>query len=166
MSPVPGTTAAGNERRLELVPNCSLTPRGAIAFFLSLCVVSFAVAGYFAARGLWPILPFAGLEMGLLGFALWLSLRRRHHVQSILVTDERIEVVTHGAGPAHRFTALRHWTRVRWLDPDSGRRGRLVLESQGQRCEIGALLSDEERRGIYLRLRAWLGDMNESPPLA
>lgn len=166
MSPAPGTIAAGNERRLDLVPNCSLTPRGAIAFFLSLCLVTFAVAGYFAARGLWPILPFAGLEMGLLGWALWLSLRRRHHVQSILVTDERVEVVTHGVGPARHFTALRHWTRVLWLGTDPRRSGRLVLESQGRRCEIGTLLSDEERRGIYLRLRAWLGDMNESPPLA
>jgi uncharacterized membrane protein len=166
VSPAPGTVAAGNERRLELVPNCSLTPRGAVLFFLSLCLASFAVAGYFAARGLWPILPFAGLEMGLLGFALWTSMRRRHHVQSILVTEDRVEVVTCGPGPARNFTALRHWTRVAWLDGDPRRGGRLVLESQGRRCEIGALLSDEERRGIYLRLRAWLGEMNESPPLA
>lgn len=55
--------AAGDVSRpclpIELVPDCPLTPRQALAFFASLCIVSFAIAGFFVVQGLWPVLPFA-----------------------------------------------------------------------------------------------------------
>src|SRR5256884_1169163 len=41
----------------------------------------------FRSKGFWPVLPFAGLEMVLLGWALRLSLERRFHRQTITVTD-------------------------------------------------------------------------------
>lgn len=69
-----GETAGVGPRQglaIELVPNCSLTTRQASAFFASLCTVSFTNAGIFVLRGLlWPVLPFAGLEMARLGWAL------------------------------------------------------------------------------------------------
>ena len=52
---------------IQLSPNCSLTPRGAALFFASICTVSFSIALVMAFKGLWPIFPFAGLEMLLLG---------------------------------------------------------------------------------------------------
>ena len=56
--------------RIEISPHCSLTTRGAWLFFGSVCVTSFSLAGFVALQGFWPVLPFAGLEMALLGWAL------------------------------------------------------------------------------------------------
>ncbi len=53
-----------------LAPNCSLDARSALLFFGSVCAVSFGIAGALALAGMWPILPFAGLEMLLLAWAL------------------------------------------------------------------------------------------------
>jgi len=49
-------TAGGTpgEHRIELAPNCSLTPRSARLFVGSLALVTFGLAGFFAVRGLWP----------------------------------------------------------------------------------------------------------------
>ncbi len=63
---------------IQIAPNCSLRPQSAALFFASICAVSFAIAGVLALKGLWPILPFAGLEMLVLGWALKVSMRRRH----------------------------------------------------------------------------------------
>jgi uncharacterized membrane protein len=52
---------------IQLSPNCSLTPRGAALFFGSICLVSFSIALAMTLKGLWPVFPFAGLEMALLG---------------------------------------------------------------------------------------------------
>ncbi len=49
--------------RIRLVPNCSLSVRAATLFFASLCATSFGIAALCAARGFWPVLPFAGGEM-------------------------------------------------------------------------------------------------------
>src|SRR6202790_5595376 len=79
---------------IQLSPNCSLTPRGAALFFGSICAVSFSIALAMALKGLWPIFPFAGLEMLILGWALRSSLQRRHCLQTITVTEDRVVVET------------------------------------------------------------------------
>ena len=60
----------------ELVPNRSLTLRSAAVFYLSIVVVTFAIAILFAMAGFWPILTVAGIEMAALGAALWWTMRK------------------------------------------------------------------------------------------
>lgn len=160
---------AGSDLRhglaIELVPNCALTRRQAAGFFASVCVVSFAIAGYFAAKGLWPVLPFAGLEMAVLGWALGSSLQRRRCTQTITVTERDVGVVTRDRGGLHSATFPRHWTRVRLIHACGWHPSRLVIESHGRACEVGGLLTDDERRGLHARLRQLVGTVDQSPPL-
>ena len=76
---------------IHLSPNCSLTPRAAALFFASICLVTFSIATGMACKGLWPIFRLPALEMLLLGWALRVSLRRRHYSQTITVSDEQVE---------------------------------------------------------------------------
>jgi uncharacterized membrane protein len=152
--------------RIEIAPNCSLTPRGALWFFLGICAVSFGIAGALALQGFWPVLPFAGLEMLLLGWALSVSLARRHQGETIVITDEGVDITTHARRTAAHAVFPRHWARVRLragfspLHPS-----RLTIESQGRHCEIGSFLTEPERRALAARLARLIGDMGASPPL-
>ncbi len=65
------------EQRIELSPNCSLSPAGARLFFGATCLFSLAFCMIFVVMGFWPVLPFWALEMLVLGFALAASMR--HH---------------------------------------------------------------------------------------
>jgi hypothetical protein len=60
------TAGTGLEHRIELSPNCSLTPATARVFVGSLAALTFATAGYFTWLGFWPIFVVAVLEIGLL----------------------------------------------------------------------------------------------------
>ncbi len=153
--------------RIEIAPNCSLTVRGAAIFFASLCFASFAVAGLVALRGFWPVLPFAGLEMALLGWALWVSMRRRHHRESILISDSDVEVERIDHERRMKVVFPRHWAQVKLRRPSSRLHpSRLTIESHGRQCEIGSFLTEEERRGLAARLQRLIGRVNESPSLA
>jgi uncharacterized membrane protein YfcA len=55
--------------QFDLAPHCSLSTRGALLFFGSVCLATFGVAGVATFLGYWPVLPFAGAEMLLLGWA-------------------------------------------------------------------------------------------------
>jgi len=48
-----------------MTPNCSLSPRGARWFFGSVCAGMLAIVLPLTLMGYWPVLPFAGLELGL-----------------------------------------------------------------------------------------------------
>ena len=149
---------------IEICPNCSLSVRGAQLFFASACIVPCGVAAFLALRGFWPVLPFAGLELLLLGWALQRSLERRFHRQTIVVTDADVSIESRERSRCAQVVFPRHWAQVK-LRRSAARLhpSRLTIESHGRQCELGNFLSEEERRGLALRLQRVIGRVTESP---
>jgi uncharacterized membrane protein len=154
------------EQRIELAPNCSLKPTGAVLFFGSICLFSLSFALIFVFQGFWPVLPFWVLEMLALGLALQASMRRGKYTQTVLITDSQISLVTHTRRGTQKQELARHWAKVRLRSPPR-RHGtsRLTIESRGLAFEIGNFLTEEDRCRLAERLRYLVGGMNESPPL-
>ena len=154
------------EQRIELAPNCSLKPAGAVLFFGSTCLFSLGFALVFVFQGFWPVLPFWALEMLALGLALKASMRSGTYTQTVLITDSQISLVTRSRHGAQKQEFARHWAKVRLRSPPR-RHGlsKLTIESRGRACEVGSFLTEEDRRRLAERLRYLIGGMNESPPL-
>jgi uncharacterized membrane protein len=154
------------EQRIELQPNCSLKPAGAVLFFVSTCLFSLGFALFFVFQGFWPVLPFWALEMLALGLALKASMRSGTYTQTVLITDSQISLVTRSRHGAQKQEFARHWAKVRLRSPPR-RHGlsKLTIESRGRACEVGSFLTEEDRRRLAERLRYLIGGMNESPPL-
>jgi len=150
---------------LEMAPHCSLSTRGALVFFGSVCLPTFGVAGVATALGFWPVLPFAGAEMLLLGWALRSNMQRRFERETIDVTEEQI-VIGYAQGNPQRVVFPRHWARVKIRRPKSPlHRSQLVIESHGRAYEVGKFLSEEERHQLAAELEQLIGGMNQSPAL-
>jgi len=154
------------EQRIELAPNCSLKPAGAVLFFVSTCLFSLGFALFFVFQGFWPVLPFWALEMLVLGLALRASMQRGNYTQTVLITDSQVSLVTRSRRGAQKQEFARHWTKVRLRSPPR-RHGtsELTIESRGRACEVGSFLTEEDRCQLAERLRNLVGGMNESPPL-
>jgi uncharacterized membrane protein len=149
---------------LEISPNCSLSVRDAFAFFAAACVAPLGIGAVLAAKGFWPVLPFAGLEIALLGWALKSCLERRFHHQTIIVTETDVSVESCVRERCARVVFPRHWAQVKLRRPAAWQHpSRLTIESHGRRCELGSFLTEEERRGLALRLQRLIGRVNESP---
>jgi uncharacterized membrane protein len=151
---------------VELRPNCALTVRGALLFFGCVSAACLGVAAFWVAQGFWPVLPFAGLELLALGWALWWSMRARHQLQRVTVSEGHvvIEYVDHQRH--ERVVFPRHWSKVTLRAPNSPLHpSRLAVESQGRSCEIAGFLTDDERRALAVRLQHLIGNLNSSPPL-
>jgi len=134
-------------------------------FFGSVCVPTFGIAGIATALGFWPVLPFAGAEMLLLGWALRSSMQRRFERETIDISDAEV-TITYSRGEPARVVFPRHWARVKIRRPNSPlHRSRLVIESHGRAYEVGRFLTEEERRQLAAALRSQIGGMNQSPAL-
>lgn len=161
------TAGTGLEHRIELAPNCSLTPQGARLFVGSLAAVTFAVAGFFALQGFWPVLPFAGLEIGLLAWAVRASMRRGAEREVILVSEADVVIERRAPSGSRRTVFPRHWARVTLRGPQPALHpSRLTIESHGRACEVGRFLTEDERRRLAVQLEQLVGKTSESPALA
>ena len=151
---------------IDLTPHCSLSVRGAVVFFGSVCLPTFGIAGVATALGYWPVLPFAGAEMLLLAWALRSNMQRRFERETIDISDAEV-VIRYSRGEPARVVFPRHWARVKIRRPISPlHRSRLVIESHGRAYEVGKFLTEEERRQLAAALRLQIGGMNQSPALS
>jgi uncharacterized membrane protein len=137
----------------ELSPNCSLTKRTAAFFYVSIFVVTILIAGSFAVLGVWPILPFAGLELAALGWALALSIRRGRVREYIRIGERDVEIRRSDGIRNEQFTFARPWARVELRQaPYRSWPSRLMVGTMGRFVEIGAFLTETERRRLRVRL--------------
>jgi uncharacterized membrane protein len=140
--------------RFLIRPNSSLSWRGNRLFFASLCLLSFGIAGAYAAIGLWLVLPFAGLEMLVLGAVLYQCAARAERWEMISIDKDTVEISAGRREVERRYNFDRHWARV-ILDPAAirGYPARLLIRSHGREVEIGACLLDKERYTLAQALR-------------
>ncbi len=141
------------ECRFILCPNRSLTWRGTVLFFMSLVVVSGIIAVPLTNMGFWLVLPFAGLELLLVGIGLYQVACRCYEREVIHVGQTTIHIERGRRYPQQRCTVGRPWAKVvlercprRWYP------SRLVIRSHGRAIEIGRFLNEEERQQLAIEL--------------
>jgi uncharacterized membrane protein len=152
------------DTRLVIGPNASLGPRQALLFFCSMCLICLGIASVFAARGFWPVLPFAGLELLALGAALVVVLRRNRYREVLCFEGARVRLECGLVGQGARMRC--EWPRASlrvWLEsgPHAGSPTQLVLACGPQRTVVGGCLTDDERAALARRLKelihpAWI----------
>lgn len=149
--------AAGDVHVIEVRCNASLTRRQAALFLSGTVVASLAIATYWAARGFWPILPFAGLELFVLGVALGASMRRGTYRELIVISDDEVTIDRDTPGSETHERLPRGWLRVELVESaHPWYSSRLYLSSHGRRHEVGSVLAESERQGLARRLRELL----------
>ena len=144
--------------RFTVHPNCALDWRWTkrVIFFFASCLG--AVAWYFAAQGAWLVLPFAGLELAVLGAGFYLSALAGNRREVIEIRGNDLRVLRGGNCLQEIAAMSRHWTSVSLVrDPRGWHPSRLVLRCQGRSVEIVTRLVESEREELAAVLDRVLG---------
>ncbi len=155
------SNAEGSFWRLVIEPNCSLTWRQSVAFFIGISVLLLSIATVFAVKGYWLIFPFAGLELIALGAGLYVAAHATSRRQVVSITADLVTVEKGKLrqGPQSRMDLPRSWTRVLFEHAnDQQRSRRLWLGASGRRVEVGEFLTEDEKDGLASYLRRLLQD--------
>ena len=119
---------------------------------ISLCCLGIGML--FALYGYWPVLPFAGLEVIVLGIAFYRCLSRSQLREVVTVGSEVVSVEKGRQQPQQRWECPRAWARVVLEHaPIAWYPRRLMVAFQGRRVEIGQFLNEEERGVLADELR-------------
>jgi uncharacterized membrane protein len=85
-----------DEAVLIINPNRNLTWQQSKRLFLFFAFCCSAVAVYFYSIGAWLVLPFVGLEILLIGLAIYCQSCCAHHQQIIKIESDRVRVIDNG----------------------------------------------------------------------
>lgn len=153
---------------LVIMPNRSMSWAankillGFMTFFLAM------VSILFASMGLWPVIPWAGLELIVLWLSVYFTYLRLQRCELVTVTDTEVIYQAGRRSPEHEVRFPRCWTRFVVTYPKRGEGpAALYFRYQGQDTEVGRDLNRDEKKELMtcLRrvLRSVLDSRNASP---
>lgn len=148
-------TVSGQGIHWLLKRNCSVTPAQLGWLYASICVVSLGIGTFFWLQGAKLVLPFAWLEVLLVGLAFLVYSRHATDGERISLQDGRLVVELEQAGRLQRAEFRREWVRV---EPKVGDHSLIEVSGQGRRVEVGRYVRPDLRpvlaREIRMALRA------------
>lgn len=142
------------QRIFVIQPNRPIAWRNLLWVFAAMAAFILSIGVACALAGLPLVLPFSGLEVLVLGVALYLSAARGSAREVIRI---RAAVVIYEAGrsaPAVSERFQRQWTRVVLERSQEGwYPSRLLIRSHGRQVEVGRFLEEQERLRLAQQLR-------------
>lgn len=130
--------------------NCSVTPAQLGWLYVSLCVVSLGIAGFFWTQGARMVMPFAWLELFAVGAAFVVYARHARDGEKIVLQGGQLVVELETAGRMQRAEFNRQWVRV---EPRSGDGSLIEVSGQGQSVRVGRHLRPELRPALAREIR-------------
>ena len=132
---------------LTLKRNCSISPSGLACVFAALALAVLAIGTSFAIAGAWLILPFAGLEVLLLGGAFVLQARHATDYERIALEQGQLRVEVADGKRLARYELDARRVRV---EVDGSR---VVLRGPREALELGRHLDERSRIAFGAELK-------------
>jgi uncharacterized membrane protein len=142
--------SASERHQWMLRRNCILTPRQLLAWFASLSAVSLLIAGFFFWRGAWLILPFAVIEVAVLGLAFVCHARHAGDYERIVSEPGRLRVEANLGQDLRVAEYSPSWVRVEYR---GGWRAPIRLVAGRDTVEVGRFVPDHRKPVLVRQLR-------------
>ena len=137
-------------------PNSSLTRGQRKKAFWGIAAVTLLIASLFSWLGYWLILPFAGLEVGVLAWAFEALDKHSNDYETLSLCGDEIVVERRQGDKLERRTFNCHWAQLVTVENRRGGRVGVALRLHGRDTELGTFLTDEGRLELAEELQAWL----------
>jgi len=147
----PAATAADPAlAELHLWPYRSLPKQGFVIFIgVTAGMISIPLLAILGTMALWAILPFVGAALGGVWFALQRSYRDGRVHEELQFWPDLIKLTRHDPNrPDRHWEANPHWVQVSMRASEGPVPHYLTLKGGGREVEIGAFLSEDERRRL------------------
>ena len=142
-------------KRLDLWPYRSLPRKGFAAFILgTFTLITIPLYGLLGTVLLWGLLPFLLLAVAGLWWGLEQSYKAAHLHEALTIDCDRLHLVrTNPGGDVQEWDCNSYWARVS-LHPKGGPVDHYItLGGKGREVEIGAFLSEDERKALFHELQ-------------
>jgi len=128
-----------------LRPSPPLSPKVLIRILAAVAFINLLFVAYFLFKGAWPIAPFMGLDVVLLGWAFRASTIAAKREEHIVLTPSELSVERRfPKKPLRAWTFNPYWVRVEMDDPPE-HQSQLTLWSHGKFLRIAQFMAPEER---------------------
>lgn len=142
------------QSQLDLWPHSSLPNKGFAAFILTTFLfISLPLYAVLGTAVFWGLLPFLMITVA----AIWVALRKNYADRSILeqltLSHDDIHLIRQNPnGKQQTWECNAYWARVHMHETGGPVPNYVTLSGNGREVELGAFLSEDERKALYSEL--------------
>ncbi|MGR3493924.1 DUF2244 domain-containing protein [Citreimonas sp.] len=153
--PYAWTAPTPESSELQLWPHNSLPPAGfasvVLGFFLMASIPLYWLIGTVV---LWGLLPFVLAAVAGLNWALQRNFRDRRILEILTLSPDRVRLIRHNPrGAAQDWESNTYWVQVTCHEEGGPVPYYVTLKGHGREVEIGAFLSEDERKALFAELQ-------------
>lgn len=161
-SPLPDDSHA---QRLDLWPHRSLPRRGFAAFMLiTAAMIAMPLLAVLGTAILWGLLPFLVLAVAGLWWALQKSYASGRLHEALTIDHDRLHLTrTEPTGNVQEWECNSYWAKISVHETGGPVAHYITLTGNSREVEIGAFLSEDERKALSGELRDTLRRARAAP---
>lgn len=133
--------------------NCSLSPKQLLQWYLSLCAITLVVATGFLLAGFWIVLPFAGIELLLVGTAFVIYARHAADYEMIELQPNQLILVMADSTKLTQLEWSPQWAKLSY---NGKYKAPLLFSHRGQQVKIGKFIAEKDKSALHRELKAAL----------
>ena len=139
---------------IEVWPYNSLKPKGFVLFLGSTFVlISLPLFNVLGTTVFWGLLPFLLVAFMGVWFALWRSLNDRQILEQLTLSQEEIALIRQNPTGEHkRWVCSPYWAKLKIYETEGPVANYITLTGNGREVELGAFLTEDERKTLYEEL--------------
>jgi len=140
-----------DEIRLELWPHRSLPRRGFSGFMaITAVLISIPLFPLIGTALLWGLLPFLMMAVAGLWWALQRSYNNGNTHEALTIDPNEVHLIrTNPKGELQEWECNSYWAQVTLHASGGPVSNYVTLKGKGREVEIGAFLSDDERKSLF-----------------
>ena len=143
------TESSTSEVSYIIQPNPPMSWNVLCILFAFITILILAIGVFFYTRGLTLILPFAGLDVLALGYALYITAKNAKMREVVRIQPTSVIVEKGYWRPETIVEFERAWFKLDLIKPHHDwYPSQLIFRSGGKRLEIGQFLVEEERQDL------------------
>ena len=144
---------------IEVWPYNSLKPKGFVLFLGSTFVlISLPLFNVLGTTVFWGLLPFLLVAFMGVWFALRRNLNDRQILEQLTISKEEIAIIRQNPTGEHKqWVCSTYWAKLKIYETEGPVTNYITLTGNGREVELGAFLSEDERKTLYGELEQMLG---------
>ena len=149
----PSINSDGYTGNILLEPNRPISWQDNLRFIKIFALLSSLIAGIFIYGGFYLVLPYSGLEILCLSFALYIVYRHYSVCQVIHFTRDSVVIESGDRKVSERIEYQRFWSKFHIDNQGNFNIPRITIQSKGKSTEIGRFLSYHDKQILIHLLR-------------
>lgn len=141
----------GGRTRLKIWPHRSLPRRGFVAFILgTFALITIPLYPLLGTFVLWGLLPFLLVAVGGIWWALERSYRDAEMLEELVIGPDEVHLTRiNPDGRTQEWECNSYWVKVDIYPTGGPVAHYLTMKGKGREVEIGAFLSEDERKALH-----------------